>query len=302
MHAALFLAPAFLFLIAFGVAPMGYAIYMSLFDLRTGEAAFLGLNNYVEALHSAAFWKSFRVTLYFAVGTVPTTILLSFLIAKALYGIAVFRGLFRTLFFLPYITSIVAAAMIWRVLLEPTYGVATQLMGVLGLPAQTWLLEPRGMLHILTDGVIAPDVGPSLALCSIMLFEVWHSAGFMIVIFLAGLAAIPRELEEAASIDGAGWWHVTRTITIPMLSPTIFFLSVVGVIASFQAFSGLYALTGNGRGPLDTTQNMTVYIYSNLYEYGRLGYGAAVATLLCAAIAVLTLVQWRVAGRRVFYQ
>jgi ABC-type sugar transport system permease subunit len=124
----------------------------------------------------------------------------------------------------------------------------------------------------------------------------------MIVIFLAGLTAIPRELEESARIDGAGTLQVIRNIVLPLLSPTLFFLGIVSVVRSFQAFNSFYALTGNGRGPLDTTQNMTVYIYTTFYENQRWGYGAAVATLLCIAIIGLTLVQWRYVGRRVHYQ
>lgn len=162
-------------------------------------------------------------------------------------------------------------------------------------------VEPRGILHIVSNGAIAADAGPSLALCCVILFEVWRSTGFMVVVFLAGLASIPRELEDAARIDGAGSLRVTTGITLPMLSPTIFFLSVVGVIGSFQAFSGIYALTGNGRGPLDTTQNLTVYIFANFYEYGRMEYGAAVAVLLALAIMGLTAIQWRVIGSRVHY-
>ena len=123
----------------------------------------------------------------------------------------------------------------------------------------------------------------------------------MIVVFLAGLATVPKELDEADRVVGASALLAMRAVTIPILSPTIFFLAVVGVIGSFQAFSSFYALTG-GRGPLNTTQNLTVYIYSNLYEFGRLGYGAAISVLLCGATAALTLLQWRIARRRVFYQ
>jgi len=139
-------------------------------------------------------------------------------------------------------------------------------------------------------------------LCGVMLFEIWHGSGFMIVIFLAGLSAIPRELEEAARIDGAGPFQVVRKVTLPLLSPTIFFLAIVSVIKSFQAFNSVFALTGDGHGPLDTTQNVTVYIYSQFYEFHRWGYGTAVAALLCLAIMTLTVVQWRFVGRKVHYE
>lgn len=299
--AALMLAPALAILLGFGLIPMAYAVYMSLYDLTGPEPRYVAADHYTEALTGEPFQDSLLVTLYYALGTVPIALVLSFFLAYALFRIDSFRGILRTAFFLPYVTSTVAAAMIWRVLLEPSYGVANQLLGLAGLPAQRWLLEPRGVLYLLTDGAVPAGVGPSLALCCVILFEIWRSTGFMVVIFLAGLAAVPRELEDAARVDGASTLRSIRHVTLPLLSPTIFFLAVVGVIGAFQAFSSFYALTG-GRGPLNTTQNLTVYIYSNLYEFGRLGYGAAVSVLLCVAIAVLTLLQWRIARRRVFYQ
>jgi len=187
-------------------------------------------------------------------------------------------------------------------LFEPSFGAANQMLGLIGILAQAWLIEPRGVLSILSNGAIAHDVGPSLALCCVMLFQVWHTTGFMTVIFLAGLTALPRGLDDAARIDGATWLQRTRHVTLPLLSPTLFFLGIVGVVGSFQAFNSFYALTGNGRGPLDSTQSMTVYIYTNFYENGRLGYGSAVAVLLCIIIVSLTVLQWRAVGRKVFYR
>lgn len=300
--ALVLLVPTFLILGAFGVLPLLYAVYMSGFRFEGASTRFVGLANHAEALQSGSFWNSFFVTVYYAVGTVPATLILSFVVANGLFRIRRFQGSLRTLYFLPYVTSVVAAAMIWRVLLDPTLGVTNVGLTHLGLPPQNWLLEPRGVLHIVTHGLVPAGVGPSLALCCVMLFEIWHSSGFMIVLLLAGLTAVPRELEDAARIDGANAIQMAWNVTLPLLSPTLFFLVIVSAIKSFQSFNSFYALTGNGRGPLDTTQNMTVYIYSNFYEYGRLGYGTAVATLLCLAIVALTITQWRLVGRRVYYQ
>ena len=300
---ALFLlAPALIVLGVFGVAPLAFAVYMSLFGGKYGAGPFVGLGNFVEALNADAFWRSFLVTVYYAAGTIPATMTASFVVAYSLYRIVRGRGFFRIVYFLPYVTSAVAAAMIWRALFNPQFGVANEILGWMGVSPQQWLLEPRGVLCLMTGGYIPPGVGPSLALCCIIVFEIWHASGFMIVIFLAGLTAIPRELEESARIDGANALQVIRNVILPLLSPTIFFLAIVSVIKSFQAFNSFYALTGNGRGPVDSTQNVTVYIYSSFYEYQRLGYGAAVATLLCLAIVTLTLLQWRFVGRRVHYE
>lgn len=303
--AYLLLLPALTILTVFGIFPLFFAVYMSLYEWKGIRAVFEGIGNFREALGRSDFWDAFLVTLYYAMGTIPISMGLSFLVATALFRILRGRSFFRTIFFLPYITSAVAAATVWRAILNPRAGLVNTFLGWCGLQLDswpTWLLEPKGLLHLLSGGRVADDVGPSLALCCVILFDIWHSSGFMIVVFLAGLTAIPKELEEAAIVDGANWLQTTRKVTLPLLSPTIFFLLVVNVIKAFQSFNSFYALTGNGRGPLDTTQNLTVYIYSNFYEYNRLGYGAAVATLLALAIVTLTLIQWRYLSRRVHYE
>ena len=263
------LAPSLGILGVFGLFPLGYAIFLSLHRDSPSGANFIGSEHYQTALGNEDFWNSAAVTLYYALGTVPIGIALGLAVALMLHRIHRFQRLLQTAYFLPYITSMVAAAMIWRVMLEPSHGVFTSLFEALGLPGQTWLLEPRGILHLLSSGHIPVDVGPSLALCCIIAFEIWHALGFAVVLLLAGLAAIPSDYREAARLDGAGSWATFRHITLPLLSPTLFFLTIVGTIGAFQAFSSFYALTGNGRGPLDTTQNLTVYIFANFYEYGK---------------------------------
>jgi len=300
--ATLLLAPALVILLTFGLFPILYALHMSAYNLG-GKGEFVGFGNYAEALSSPSFWNSFLVTIYFAVGSIPITLAVSFFIANLLFRVGRARGFFRTVYFLPYVTSAVAAAMVWRFILQPDgVGLANMILQAVGLDAKKWLIEPRSILYFVTGDTRLLAIGPSLALCCVILFEIWHSSGFMIVIFLAGMSSVPKELEEAARIDGAGWFQVVRSVTIPLLSPTIFFLTIVSVIKAFQAFNSFYALTGNGSGPNDTTQNTTVYIFTNLYVYNRLGYGAAVATLLCGAIVTLTIVQWRLLGRRVHYE
>jgi len=225
---------------------------------------------------------------------------LSFFIALALHRLGRARGLFRTLYFLPYVTSVVAAAMVWRSLFNPHGGAFNLLLGRVGLPSQQWLLEPRGVLHLISGGAVDPSVGPSLALCCIMLFDIWHGCGFMVVVFLAGLSSIPREIEESARIDGAGGLRATWHITLPLLSPTVFFLCVVGVVRAFQAFNSFYALTQGG-GNTQDTRNLILYIYAQFYDYGYWGYATAASTLLTLAIVMLTALQWRFVGRRVHY-
>ena len=300
--ALVLLAPAFTILFAFALWPLLTAGWMSLFDYRLPGAPWVAAGNYLRLVHDPAFWNALRVTLWYTGLVVPVTLLLSFLCAAALHRIARGRGLLRTAYFLPYVTSTVAAAMVWRGLFRHPNGAMNSLFSALGLPAQQWLIERDGILHLLTGGWVGPDVGPSLSLCCVILFDVWHGMGFMIVVFLAGLSLMPRQLEEAARIDGAGAWQFTWRITLPLLSPTVFFLTIVGTVRAFQAFNSFYALTQDPqRAPFPPTQNVVLFLYDQLYRRGDLGYGAAVAVLFAAAIVVLTVVQWRILGRKVHY-
>lgn len=296
------LAPALLILGTFVLWPILAAIGMSLRGGRRADGPFAGLENYADTLADGEFWRALLVTGYYVAGTVPATLLLGLLAALALHRIVRGRSLFRTVFFLPHVTSVVAAAMVWRALFNPQDGVFNLLLGMAGLGPANWLLEPRGVLFLLTDGWIPQEFGPSLALCCVILFDIWHGLGFTVVVLLAGLSAMPRELEEAARVDGAGPVRTLFSVTLPLLSPTLFFLAVVGCARAFQAFNSFHTLTqGAGGGGLDT-RNMILYVYAQFYEYGYWGHAAASATLLTLAIVLLTAAQWRLIGKRVHYQ
>jgi multiple sugar transport system permease protein len=296
--ALLLLAPACGILALFSQWPMLEALHMSLYGGKHGAGSFVGLGNYWEALNAPDFQRSALVTFYYVLGTVPATLVLSFVVAYALFHVARGQGFFRTIYFLPYVTSAVAAAVVWRALFNPQAGLFNALLRSVGLPVQQWLLEPRGVLHVISGGALPAEWGPSLALCCIMVFDIWHGSGFAIVIFLAALTAIPREMLEAARIDGAGTRAVLRHVVLPLLLPTVLFLTVVGGVRGFQAFNSFYALTQGGGRAVTGTENLILYIYAQFYEYGYWGYGAAAATLMSAMIIALTVVQWRVLGRR----
>jgi len=300
--AIVLLMPAMTVMGIFGLVPLLSGFYMSLFGGALGEDQFVGGANYLHALQDAGFWNSLRVTLYYVLGTIPASLLGSFLVAYGLHRIVRGRGLLRTVYFLPYVTSAVAAAMVWRALFMTPDGPANLVLDILGLPPQRWILESKGILHLCSGGWIAPDTGPSLALCCVMAFDIWHGSGFMIVVFLAGLTAIPRELEEAARMDGAGSLRVIRHVVLPLLSPTILFLAIVSTIKAFQAFNSFYALTQQPDQPLfESATNAVLYIYGQLYRWNDYGYGAAISMLLMALIILVTALQWRFAGRRVHY-
>ncbi|MCL5074351.1 MAG: sugar ABC transporter permease [Chloroflexi bacterium] len=299
----LFLLPATVIIVLFHFTPVFYAFYISLFRWALLPEKFIGLENYATVLSSQGFWNSLLVTFYFVLGTVPLALAISFFVAYLLFQKIIARSFFRTVYFLPYITSIVAAAMVWRWIYHPQGGAANYFFNLLGLPMQQWLLEPTGIFKLLLGGagITIPEWagGPSLALVAVMLMTIWQSAGFDIVIMLAGLGNIPGELYEAARIDGAKERHLLRHITLPLLSPTLFFLGIITTIRAFQAFNQIYIMT-NG-GPVDTTRTVTMYIFSNFYEYTRVGYASAVAFVLFFVILGLTIIQIRVVGQRVHY-
>ncbi len=305
------LAPSALVLFAFGIFPLLFAFGVSLWEWRHGPDAFLGFGNYARALAAdSEFWPALRVTVYYVLGTVPPTIIIGYLFAEMLHQRLAGLAVYRALFFTPYIVSPVAAAIVWRWIYDPQFGLANWLFTSAGLQQQRWLMDPRGVFQIAlaSAGVSVPEslAGPSVALCSIMLVAIWHSVGFAVVVLLAGLANVPSEITEAARMDGARGWTLFRHVKLPLLSPTFFFLLIVFTIRSFQTFTQIFVLSPDQRGgPLGTTQNVTLYIYSAFYlSRGTLGpgYGSAVAFLLFSIILLLTLLQFRVLGRRVHYQ
>jgi multiple sugar transport system permease protein len=217
------------------------------------------------------------------------------------------RGMpfYRTLVFLPYVVSPVAAAAVWKWILNPNFGVVNAATAPFGVRPQ-WLQEETGVLQLLHLPVPDWAAGPSLALVCIMAVSVWHGLGFAVVVLLAGLSALSQDVLDAARIDGARGWTLLRHVKLPLLSPTLFFLFVVFTIRAFQTFTQIYVMSVDFRGgPNGSTRNLPLYIVQSFNENAaRLGagYGSAVAVLLFLMLLTLTLVQFRVLGRKVFYQ
>lgn len=303
----LLLAPSAIVLGLFGFYPLLFALNLSLRDWRITAGPFVGLQNYAVALfESAEFWRSLGVTLWYVAGTVPVTIALAYLIADMLHRRLAGVAIYRSLFFMPYVVSPVAAAAVWTWIFHKDFGLANGLLAWLGQTGLGWLDEPRGVFQVAGArlGLTIPSwaAGPSLALVCLIVVAIWHNLGFAVVILLAGMAAIPGETLEAAQLDGARGWTMIRRIKVPLLSPTLFFLLVVFVIRAFQTFTQIYVLSPDNRGgPLATTRNVTMYIFSQYWDAQRIGYASAVAMILFAIILALTLVQFRLLGRRVHY-
>jgi multiple sugar transport system permease protein len=232
---------------------------------------------------------------------VPVTLALGLGVAYLLFQKIRGRGIYRAVYFMPHVISAVASAIVWAWVFNPTGGVANRLIQLFGIPAQKWLIESDGVFRLIGMGMglHVPDwaQGPSLALVSVMIFAVWQSLGFDVIIFLAGLTNINSELYEAGRIDGANGWQLFRHITVPLLAPTIFFLLVISVIGSFQAFNHIYTMNIAAAqplgGPLGTTRTVSIFMFDQLYNQNRAGYATAIAVLLSLIIFCLTLVQFR---------
>lgn len=313
--AYLFILPSAIIIFAFHLWPVARSFWISLHDwrIRAETATFIGFDNYARVAHDDQFWNSLKVTLWYVVGTVPLELVLALCVAYLLFQRIRGHGVYRTVYFLPYITSLVASAAVWATIFNPQHGLMNMLLSAVGIPPQRWLIEPQGVGSLMLGrlGISAPNwaAGPSLALVSIMIFVVWQRLGFDVVIFLAGLGNVPAELHEAAQIDGAGRWQVFRHITIPLLSPTIFFLTLISVIGAFQAFTHIYTMNTAAAqvtgGPLGSTSTVTIYLVNwfrgEAVPRVHFGYASAIAFVLFFIILGLTLIQNRIGSGRVHY-
>lgn len=242
--------------------------------------------------------QGFWVTVMYAVGTVPVQLFIGLILAYFLFQPIRFRAFFRMVYFIPYITPFVATSIVFRILFNAgEQSPANRIIALLGIEPQRWILERSSIGELL--GLPEFLAGPSLALIVIMIYSTWTYIGYDAVIFLAGLGNIPSELYEAARIDGAAGWRIFRHITLPMLSPTIFFLSLVAIIGTFQAFTQIWILRTGAVGSKVNTAS--VYIFDELQNSNRYGYASSMAFVLFAMILLLTLFQNRMLGRRVFY-
>ncbi|GAA5337790.1 carbohydrate ABC transporter permease [Thermus antranikianii] len=296
--------PALALLLVWHAFPTLYAFYLSLFErvnfLR--PAAFAGLENYRILLQDPLFWRALGNTFWYVVFTVPVGLLLATGVAILLNTQVAFLGFYRTLYFLPYITALTAAAAVWRWIYHPEFGFLNWLLGTPGLD---WLNTPKGVFALLLEPLgVQPQgfwAGPSLAFVAIMVMSVWHFLGYQVVILLAGLQAIPKEYYEAAELDGASFWQKHRLITWPLLSPTTFFLFTLGLIGAFQVFTQVYILTPTG-GVLQDTLTLAFYLYNKGFRDSDFSYASAIAMVTFLLILVLTLIQRRVLERRVNYE
>jgi multiple sugar transport system permease protein len=274
-----FALPFVLLFAAFMASPIAVSLITSFTDLRVTDIRhplavdFVGLHNYAAVFRDPRFLTAATNTAIFVVFGVPLTMALGLAAAVALnQGVVRLRALFRVGYYLPVVTSIVAIAVVWRMLLARETGLVNGLLGTVGIDGPGWLSSPR------------------LALWSLIGMAAWRNMGFLMVVFLAGLQAIPSELYEAAEVDGATSWQRFRRITVPMLRPTLLFAAVITAIGYLQFFEEPFVMTRGG--PLNSTLSVAFHAY-NQFSFGNYGYTAAISYLLFVAIVLLTVVQFR---------
>jgi multiple sugar transport system permease protein len=280
----LFLAPTLIGLAVLSAGPIFAALGISLtkWDLLTSPR-FVGLDNFLALLHDHRFQTALRNTVYYTVTSVPLGLILGLGLALALNQRL--RGIswIRTAYFLPVVTSTVAISLVWSWIYSPDHGPLNGVLGWLGIPAQKWISDPFW------------------AMPSIVIMSVWQGLGTTVIIFLAGLQGIPEEYYDASAVDGAGRWARFRYVTLPLLTPSIFFTGILALIESFLVFDQVYVLARPGK-PFDPTVTLVYTIYENGFQNFKMGYAAAEAWVLFVIVAVLAAVYFRLQNRWVHYQ
>jgi multiple sugar transport system permease protein len=282
LTAAAFLGPSLVALLAFSIGPMVGTVWVSLQEWNLiRDAQFVGFDNYRELWGDDDFRRALTNTLYYLVGYLPLVMVgglgLALLVNSKLKGVA----LFRAMYFLPVVTSWVVVALLWKWLLNPSDGLVNWSLGLVGIDGPGWWTSR------------------TWAMPSVILASAWKDLGFVMIILLAGLQSIDETLYEAARIDGAGAWQRLRSITIPMLTPSIFFVTVISLINGFQVFDQVWVMTEGG--PAGSSTVVVEQIVKNTFSFGRAGYASAMSVVLFVIILVVTAIQMRMQKRWVFY-
>lgn len=280
----LFASPWALGLICFYAIPMFASIYFSFTTysiLQPGE--FIGLDNYRDLFNDPLFWKSIYNTIYFAVFFVPLSIFFGVALAMMLNMKVKGMAIYRTIFFLPTLVPQVALAVLWMWLLHPNFGLVNGMLASIGIDGPPWL------------------GGESWSKPSLILMSLW-GIGHAVVIYLAGLGDIPDEYYEAAEIDGANWFQKAKTVTLPLLTPVIFYNLVMGTIGAFQQFTLPYTMTKGQGTPANSMTFYVMYLYENGFRYFKMGYASAMAWILFVIVMALTALIFISSKRWVHYQ
>lgn len=285
LWALFFIAPSLIGLSVFLIGPMLASLGLTFLEwdpLLPSQFTFVGMDNYVHLVNDNNFWQALRNTLFFIIGYIPLVIVFGLAVAlllnRGLRGMPFFRGAF----FMPVVSAWVAVALLWTWIFNPRFGLVNYLLALIGIEGPAWLFDP------------------TWAMPAIILTSVWKDIGFVSVLFLTGLQSVPPEYYEAAAIDGAGAWQQFRRITLPLLSPTTFFVLIISLINSFQVFDQVWIMTEGG--PAGATSVLVEQIVNNAFRYGRMGYAATISWVLFILVFAVTVIQSRVQKKWVTYE
>ncbi|MGH3442672.1 MAG: carbohydrate ABC transporter permease [Nitriliruptorales bacterium] len=273
--AAVLLTPTLVVLGVFVVYPIAYSGYLSLlaWDGLSAERTFVGLSNYLSLWRSGELGNSIWVTLLYTAGVTVGGLAAGLGIAVLINAVVRGGSTYRALYFLPVVTATVAVAVVWKLLLDPGSGYVNVVLRQLGASPPSWLRDPNW------------------AMPAVVLVGIWKRIGFNVVVFMAGLQAIPRDVYEAAEVDGAGGWALLRYVTVPLLAPMTLLLAIMSVIDSFLVFDQIFIMTGGG--PVGATETLGLLLYRHAFRYFDLGTASAVGWVMFALIAGISITQWR---------
>ncbi|MCG7381341.1 sugar ABC transporter permease [Paenibacillus sp. ACRRY] len=277
-------APSIVIFSIFFIYPIFYMIFLSFYnwDFINPVKEFVGFNNFVELFKDSAFLQVLSNSLNYTLLSVSLSIVISLLLAIWLNREGAWYGFVQGALFSPHIVSLVSVSLVWMWLMDPKFGLLNGLLDMVGLPKLEWLSSPDS------------------SLLSLVLVSVWKGVGYNALIFIAGLQSIPKDVYEASALDEANWWRKFCKITLPMLSPTLFFLIIINLISSFQVFETIAIMTGGG--PINSTNTLVFYIYEYGFRYFKIGYASAAGVILLVVVGLLTLVYFKLLSRKVHYQ
>lgn len=277
--ALLFTLPAMVPLALFWFIPLGYVAYLSFmeWDFMSPDQLFVGWDNYLYLFKNPAFHQSLRVTLWFCLGSVLPSMAIGLALAVLLSGSLKGGAIYRTLMFAPWVTPTVAISIVWSWIYEPEVGLANSVLEAIGLEGIGWLQDPKW------------------ALIGVLIVTVWKSAGWCMIFYLVAIRNVPADLLEAAELDGANKWRTFAKVTLPLISPTTFFLVIVQVIAAIQTYDQINVLTQGG--PSGTTRTMLYFYYQSAFTSFQIGEASAVAITIIISCAILSIASF-IAGKR----
>ncbi|WP_056970565.1 carbohydrate ABC transporter permease [Liquorilactobacillus vini] len=282
----LYLAPMLIILLIFNIFPILDSFAMSFFtkyNFYTNHVGQIGLGNFKLLFADPNFWLALKNTMIFVVGVVPISICLSLGIALLLNHISLLAGFFKTIYFLPFVTSTVAISLVWQWIYNDQYGLLNLFLQHLGIHPIDWLNDPNW------------------AMFALILMTIWKGLGFNIILFLAGLSNIDRRYEQVAQIDGANQWQTFRYVIFPLLSPMTFLVTVMSIISGFKVFDEVFVLFGGSPGPGQSTLTLVFYLYQKFYMEWHYGLAAASGVVLFFLILIVTIINFLYSRKHIHY-